>query len=656
MCIRDRADRVLPEGQLPDRVAAGGEQGVRPGGGVRGQLVQREGVRAAGGRRVGRGLFGVRGRGQRRRQGREGAWREGVTGPHAGERLRFFVLGGTRRAGGAQPGQRVEQVPFTAAAQQEQDEGVGVQQPGGLVAEGGGMLAGVTPVGAAALRFQVAGARQQGHAAVREGVGHLLVEERRDVPGPVDGGVQEPLPVGVVERAQPHLHTVRARAAALYVRQHQSGRHGDGVDIPLPRISAPALQPLGVQRALLQCRDPRVPPPTLGEPLAVGLPGREGREGTAEFAVAAGGGHGAGLPGGRVRGCRVSGGCGRGGPGVGGLGAGSRRLGGRRTVRRVGTVVRRATVARFVGVLGCRIRLVRRRRHPEGVAQQLQYVSRSPADGVLAHPRLRPRLLVRRALPGGPAPAPDPFAGGLFPCPPRLVPSRAQCLTRDIPCARTLLLGGTAGSIVRGALRYVGGRAPVLVLARPGGHIGRSRPRPTAAAVALGASTVVPAVATVARRATRHPGHRVIGVLGRPRVTREARLVPIGLATLGHRPAQGLAGRVSRAGGLLVGGGRGRGRCRTGSGCRVRVPGRLLAGRPQGTAGLVGPAVGHDVLRRETRSDSSRSVSSVRADSPEPRMASARARLAWSISAIRSSTVPSVMRRWTWTGWVWPMR
>lgn len=84
------------------------------------------------------------------------------------------------------------------------------------------------------------------------------------------------------------------------------------------------------------------------------------------------------------------------------------------------------------------------------------------------------------------------------------------------------------------------------------------------------------------------------------------------------------------------------------------------AGRSQGLAGGVGGAgavrVRHGVLRRETRSDSSRSVSSVSAASPEPRTASASARLAVSISAMRSSTVPSVTRRWTWTGWVWPMR
>lgn len=64
----------------------------------------------------------------------------------------------------------------------------------------------------------------------------------------------------------------------------------------------------------------------------------------------------------------------------------------------------------------------------------------------------------------------------------------------------------------------------------------------------------------------------------------------------------------------------------------------------------------HSDLRNDTRSDRSRSDSSVNDDSPEPRIASANARLDSSISAMRSSTVPSVMRRWTWTGWVWPMR
>ncbi len=57
-----------------------------------------------------------------------------------------------------------------------------------------------------------------------------------------------------------------------------------------------------------------------------------------------------------------------------------------------------------------------------------------------------------------------------------------------------------------------------------------------------------------------------------------------------------------------------------------------------------------------TNSASSASLSSVNALSPPPKTASARALLVWRSSAMRSSTVPSAIKRWTWTGWVWPMR
>lgn len=60
--------------------------------------------------------------------------------------------------------------------------------------------------------------------------------------------------------------------------------------------------------------------------------------------------------------------------------------------------------------------------------------------------------------------------------------------------------------------------------------------------------------------------------------------------------------------------------------------------------------------RSATRSASSASVSSVSAASPDPSTASANCCLRESISAIRSSIVPSVMNRWTCTGWVCPMR
>ncbi len=98
---------------------------------------------------------------------------------------------------------------------------------------------------------------------------------------------------------------------------------------------------------------------------------------------------------------------------------------------------------------------------------------------------------------------------------------------------------------------------------------------------------------------------------------------------------------------------------------RRRHPGREPSGLVPGPHVLPGTPLRtlrrprsptHASLRNDTRSVSSRSPSSVRAASPEPRTASERARFDSSISAMRSSTVPSVMRRCTWTGWVCPMR
>ncbi len=147
-----------------------------------------------------------------------------------------------------------------------------------------------------------------------------------------------------------------------------------------------------------------------------------------------------------------------------------------------------------------------------------------------------------------------------------------------------------------------------------------------------------------------------------------------------RRAPQGRTSRVSRPGFTRLAVDR--------AGCPGRLLGRALPRRPQRPArGVGGPVrIGlagqgtpsrhrllphravpfpslpvllrrhHTAPRRETRSDSARSVSSVKDDSPEVRIASARARLDSSISAMRSSTVPSVIRRCTWTGWVWPMR
>lgn len=135
------------------------------------------------------------------------------------------------------------------------------------------------------------------------------------------------------------------------------------------------------------------------------------------------------------------------------------------------------------------------------------------------------------------------------------------------------------------------------------------------------------------------PGPVVRGAVAVPGRHRAPQGVPGGVPGSAHR-----TGRVVRRGRAPVRG-------------SVRCPGTLFPGGAQGPACHVGGALVHQAsLRSETRSDSSRSVSSVSADSPPPRIASARARFAASISAMRSSTVPSVIRRCTCTGWVWPMR
>src|SRR5690606_19093067 len=122
--------RVLPEAEAADRVAAGGQQGVGACRGVTGELVQREGIGAAGRRRGHRGRFGVRGRRQRGGQWRPVTAGEHVAGAYAGQRLRFLLLGGAGRAGGAAPGQVVDDRSFAPAPEEQQDEGVGVEQIG----------------------------------------------------------------------------------------------------------------------------------------------------------------------------------------------------------------------------------------------------------------------------------------------------------------------------------------------------------------------------------------------------------------------------------------------------------------------------------------------------------------------------------------------
>ncbi len=480
--------------------------------------------------------------------------------------------------------------------------------------------------------------------------------------GPLDGGVQEPLPVVVAQRPQPHLHPVRPRPAALYVGEDQAGRHGDGVDVPPLGIAAPAGQPGRVQGAFFQRAHPRVPPPGRGEAL-VRRAGRERGEGAAEVAVAVRGGHRAGgavgLRGGDGRGgVGLAGGGvaarGRGGGRGAGLPVGRRVLGGvpcpcrdgGRPERCVGRAARRALpfgCCRGRGVLVLPVRL---RRQSEGVRGEVPYgTGAGPGVGGARIARGGPGVPGRgRASPG----VRRVLALGVRA---RLPPRRTQGLSCHV---------GRAG-VARVRSGGGGGRRDVGTV-RCGG-VGRR----TGHGDGAGVGVRVEARVGVVRAVGQGSGSRLLGLLGVGVVRRR---VPCGPGTAQRRagdvtgarrvfpvPAAALVpvmlrrGLADRGVGLRVGAGPGRG-VRGGVRCRLAAQ----SGLAQGAAGLVGGAGGHDGLRRDTRSDSSRAVSSVRADSPEPRIASARARLDWSISAIRSSTVPSVMRRCTWTGWVWPMR
>ncbi len=171
------------------------------------------------------------------------------------------------------------------------------------------MLAGVAAVRAAAQRFEVTGAGEQGDAAVRERVRHLLVEEGGDVAGAFHGGIQEAVPVGVGEGAEADLGAVGAGAAAADVGQDLAGGDGDGVDVALGGVGAAAGEAGGVEGSRLQGGEPGVAPPGGGERLACGSAGSggEGGERSPEVAVSGGGGHGAGGAGGWC-----AGGCGRG--------------------------------------------------------------------------------------------------------------------------------------------------------------------------------------------------------------------------------------------------------------------------------------------------------------------------------------------------------
>lgn len=100
-------------------------------------------------------------------------------------------------AGGVAAAELVHQLPLATTPQEQQYEGVAVQEPGDLVAEGRGVFTGVAPVGAAALGVEVPWAGQQrdtgGCRVVGEPGGHLAVQQCGDVGGPLGDHVQQPV-------------------------------------------------------------------------------------------------------------------------------------------------------------------------------------------------------------------------------------------------------------------------------------------------------------------------------------------------------------------------------------------------------------------------------------------------------------------------------
>lgn len=94
----------------------------------------------------------------------------------------------------------------TAAAQREEHERVGVDGGGDGVAERGGVLAGVSPVGAGALRIELGGQWEQGDACVpgvvHEFGGHLVVEKRCEMSGAGRDRVEQGVPLRAGENGQ----------------------------------------------------------------------------------------------------------------------------------------------------------------------------------------------------------------------------------------------------------------------------------------------------------------------------------------------------------------------------------------------------------------------------------------------------------------------
>lgn len=241
------------------------------GGRVRGELVEGERVPAAGQARVRRRLPGVRLHRERGGQRRQEA---------VGERVLRRYGGGGGGLGplpcgvrGVAVAQVLQEFALAPAAQEQQDERIGVQEPGHLVAERRHVLAGPAVVGAGAAGVQVVRRREQrdpgGGRRVGQGVRHLLGEQRGKVAGAGGDRVEEDVPVGVGEGAQPQFGAVGPGAAAVHVGDDAAGGDGDRGDMPAVRVRTAAGEPRRVHREGFQRRHPGPAPPAVRERLVV---------------------------------------------------------------------------------------------------------------------------------------------------------------------------------------------------------------------------------------------------------------------------------------------------------------------------------------------------------------------------------------------------
>lgn len=193
-----------------------------------------------------------------------------------GGRMGAGLAGGE---GGVPAGERVEEFAFAAAAHQQQDERVGVQEAGDLEAERGGVFAGPALVGAGAAGDEVARPREEAHLALGQGPGQLLGQQGRELPGLRGDGVQESVPLLVAEGPEADLGAVGAGSAAAYGGDDAARRDVDGVDMAVAGVGPAAGEPGAVEGRGLQRVQPGAAPPGFGEQPAGSGPGRQGREG-----------------------------------------------------------------------------------------------------------------------------------------------------------------------------------------------------------------------------------------------------------------------------------------------------------------------------------------------------------------------------------------